>query len=95
MVEDLISTRRQRPGGSNRCSPGRGRGAGYRQHFHLWDAEGAWTGWRRPRLKNVSLTNFDVIAQVAAEDGYIDSADITRLIAFRNNPATSWIGGNA
>ena len=48
------------------------------------------------KVKNVSLTNFDVIAQVAAEDGYIDSADITRLIAFRNNPSDeSWIGGNA
>ena len=48
------------------------------------------------KVKNVSLTNFDVIAQVAAEDGYIDSADIARLIAFRNNPSDeSWIGGNA
>ena len=44
----------------------------------------------------MSLTNFDVIAQVAAEDGYIDSADIARLIAFRDNPSDeSWIGGNA
>lgn len=48
------------------------------------------------KVKNVSLTNFDVIAQVAAEDGYIDSADIARLIAFRDNPSDeSWIGGNA
>ena len=46
-------------------------------------------------VKNVSLTNFDVIAQAAAEDGYIDSADIVRLIAFRDNPSDeSWIGGN-
>ena len=45
-------------------------------------------------LKNVSLTNFDVIAQVAAETGYIEEADVARLIAFRNNPADeSWIGG--
>ena len=47
------------------------------------------------KVKNVSLTNFDVIAQAAAEDGYIDSADIARLIAFRDNPSDeSWIGGN-
>lgn len=45
-------------------------------------------------VKNVSLTNFDVIAQVAAEEGYIQSSDIARLIAFRNNPSDeSWIKG--
>ena len=45
-------------------------------------------------LKNVSLTNFDVIAQVAAETGYIEESDVARLIAFRNNPSDeSWIGG--
>ncbi len=44
-------------------------------------------------VKNVSLTNFDVIAEVAAEEGYIKDEDIARLIAFRNNPADeSWIG---
>ena len=46
-------------------------------------------------LKNVSLTNFDVIAQVAADTGYIKPEDVSRLIAFRNNPSDeSWIGGN-
>ncbi|MBQ7598166.1 MAG: orotate phosphoribosyltransferase [Clostridia bacterium] len=45
-------------------------------------------------VKNVSLTNFDEIAAVAAEEGYIATADIARLIAFRNNPSDeSWIGG--
>ena len=44
-------------------------------------------------VKNVSLTNFDVIAQVAAEEGYIAPEDVARLIAFRNNPSDeSWIG---
>ena len=44
-------------------------------------------------VKNVSLTNFDVIAEVAAESGYIRQEDVARLIAFRNNPADeSWIG---
>ena len=43
-------------------------------------------------IKNVSLTNFDVIAQVAADEGYIKPEDIQRLIAFRNNPTDeSWI----
>lgn len=46
-------------------------------------------------VKNVSLTNFDCIATVAAEQGYIKEEDIKRLIAFRNNPSDeSWIGGN-
>ena len=47
-------------------------------------------------VKNVSLTNFDVIADVAAEENYIKTTDIARLIAFRNNPSDeSWIkGGN-
>ncbi len=45
-------------------------------------------------LVNYSLTNFDCIAQVAAETGYIKDSDIARLIAFRNNPSDeSWIGG--
>ncbi len=43
-------------------------------------------------LKNVSLTNFDAICEVAAKEGYIKEDDISRLIAFRNNPSDeSWI----
>ena len=46
-------------------------------------------------VKNISLTNFDAICQVASEEGYIAPDDISRLIAFRNNPSDeSWIGGN-
>lgn len=46
-------------------------------------------------VKNVSLTNFDAIAEVAAEEGYIEKGDIERLIKFRNNPSDeSWIKGN-
>ena len=45
-------------------------------------------------LKNISLTNFDTIVEVAAETGYIQAADKERLIAFRNNPSDeSWIKG--
>lgn len=42
-------------------------------------------------VKNVSLSNFDAVAEVAAEEGYIKESDIARLIAFRNNPSDeSW-----
>lgn len=45
-------------------------------------------------VKNFSLTNFDVIVEVAAQEGYIKKDDIERLVAFRNNPSDeSWIGG--
>ena len=43
-------------------------------------------------VKNVSLTDFDCVAEVAAESGYVKESDIARLIAFRNNPSDeSWI----
>ena len=43
------------------------------------------------KVKNVSLTSFDVIAEEAAEQGYIRPEDVRRLIAFRNNPSDeSW-----
>ncbi|MBO6062058.1 MAG: orotate phosphoribosyltransferase, partial [Clostridia bacterium] len=46
-------------------------------------------------VENTSLTDFDVIARVAAEEGYIAPADVARLIAFRNDPADeSWIGAS-
>ena len=44
-------------------------------------------------VKNISLTNFDVVVETAAEEGYIKPEDVQRLIAFRNNPSDeSWIG---
>jgi orotate phosphoribosyltransferase len=43
------------------------------------------------KVGNVSLTNFDVIARVAAEEGYIREEDVRRLIAFRDHPEDeSW-----
>ena len=46
------------------------------------------------RVENHSLTNFDVIAQTAAQEGYILPDDVSRLIAFRDNPTDeSWIRG--
>ncbi|MBR5756377.1 MAG: orotate phosphoribosyltransferase [Firmicutes bacterium] len=44
------------------------------------------------QVKNVSLCNFDVIAKVAAEEGYIAKDDVERLMQFRSNPSDeSWI----
>ena len=45
------------------------------------------------KVKNISLTNFDVVAETAAQEGYIRPEDLARLIAFRDNPSDeSWIG---
>ena len=45
-------------------------------------------------VTNYSLTDFDCIAKVAAETGYIREEDVVRLIQFRNNPSDeSWIKG--
>ena len=49
----------------------------------------------KANVKNISLTNFDTIAQVAADKGFIATEDIARVIAFRNNPSDeSWMRGN-
>ena len=46
-------------------------------------------------VENHSLTDFDHIAAVAAQQGYIKPEDVARLLAFRDNPSDeSWIGGN-
>ena len=43
-------------------------------------------------VKNVSLSNFDVLVQVEAEKGYIRPEQVERLIRFRNNPSDeSWM----
>lgn len=41
---------------------------------------------------NYSLTNFDIVTEVAAEEGYISKDDIARLKKFRDDPSDeSWI----
>jgi len=51
---------------------------------------------KEAEIENTSLTDFDTIAQTAAEENYIRPSDVARLIAFRDNPSDeSWIGGNA
>lgn len=42
---------------------------------------------KEANVVNYSLSNFDVLAEVAAEEGYISEKDIVKLKAFRNNPS--------
>ena len=45
-------------------------------------------------VKNVSLCDLDSLVKVAAESGYIQSADQERILKFRGNPSDeSWIKG--
>lgn len=45
-------------------------------------------------IRNVSLTDFDTVAETAVEMDYIRQDDKGRLIAFRDNPSDeSWIHG--
>ena len=95
VVEDLIST-----GGSvievvNVLREAGARVLGIVSIFTYGMAKGL-DRLREARVENTSLTNFDAVVAVAAEEGYIAPADVDRLIAFRNNPSDeSWIGGTA
>ena len=47
---------------------------------------------KEAEVVNHSLTNFDTIAKVAGEEGYIAKEDVERVLAFRDNPSDeSWI----
>ncbi|HHU23237.1 MAG TPA: orotate phosphoribosyltransferase [Clostridiales bacterium] len=93
LVEDLIST-----GGSviNAAKALREAGAeilGVVSIFTYGMAEGG-DSLARAGLQYVSLTDFDVLVEIAAELGYIKSEDVKRLIAFRDNPTDeSWMKG--
>ncbi len=44
-------------------------------------------------VKNVSLTDFDALVEVAADEGYIKIEDKEKLLLFRDNPSDeSWMG---
>ena len=44
------------------------------------------------KMVNHSLSNMSVLAQVAAEEGYITQDDVAKLLAFRDNPSdASWM----
>ena len=43
-------------------------------------------------VRNVSLTDFDAVVAVAAEEGYVRATDADRLLRFRDDPSDeSWI----
>ncbi len=45
-------------------------------------------------VRNVSLTDFDTVCEIAAQQNYIAPDDVTRLRAFRDNPSDeSWMNG--
>lgn len=44
------------------------------------------------QVENVSLSNLDVLVEVAAKEGYIAPEDVDRLLKFRDNPSDeSWM----
>ena len=44
------------------------------------------------QVRNISLSDFDALCEVASEEGYIQKSDIERLLAFRANPSDeSWM----
>lgn len=50
---------------------------------------------KEANVKNISLTDFDTVIEVAAETGYIQEKDVARLKKFRDNPSDeSWIKEN-
>ena len=51
---------------------------------------------REANVKNVSLTDFDTVVEIAAREKYIAAEDAARLLAFRDDPADeSWIKNGA
>lgn len=44
------------------------------------------------QVKNISLTNFDTVVEIAAQSGRIPEEAVSRLLAFRDNPSDeSWM----
>ena len=47
------------------------------------------------KIRNVSLSNLDYVAEVAGEEGYIKPEDVEKVLKFRADPwDESWIGGD-
>lgn len=91
IVEDLIST-----GGSvidvvNVLREGGAEVLGIVSIF-TYNMEKSQKALEDANVKNVSLSNFDVMVEIAAKNGYIKEEDKEKLIKFRNNPNDeSWI----
>ena len=91
VVEDLIST-----GGSVIDTVNALRDAGAEvigiASIFTYGMEKGLKRLKEANVKNVSLTDFDAVAEVAAEKGYIGREDIAKIIAFRDNPSDeSWM----
>lgn len=91
VVEDLIST-----GGSVIDVVDALRGAGAEVlgivSIFTYNMQKSKTKLEEANVKNISLSNFDALVEVAAEEGYISKDAIEKLIAFRDNPSDeSWI----
>jgi orotate phosphoribosyltransferase len=91
VVEDLIST-----GGSVIDVVNALRDAGAEVlgivSIFTYNMEKSKTKLSEANVKNISLSNFDALVEVAAEEGYISKDAIEKLIAFRDNPSDeSWI----
>ena len=60
----------------------------------VMEIKNLWVDMPGETVRNVSLTDFDVIAQAAARQSYIRPEDVARLLAFRDNPSDeSWMKG--
>ncbi len=91
VVEDLVST-----GGSVSEVVGTLRTAGVEvigiASIFTYNMKKSLDRLGEANIKNISLTDFDCIVKVAANEGYIGKKDIKRLISFRDNPLDeSWI----
>ncbi len=61
--------------------------------IYTYNMEKSVTRFKEAGVENTSLTDFDTVVRIAAQEGYITESDIQRLISFRNNPSDeSWIG---
>jgi orotate phosphoribosyltransferase len=40
----------------------------------------------KANIQNISLTNLDVLVQIAVKEGFIKENDIEKLLKFRDNP---------
>ena len=91
VVEDLVSTAGSAIEGVNILREAGADVLGIVSIF-TYDMKKGHERLKEAEISNISLTNFDTIAEVAAEEGYIKEEDISALKAFRDNPSDeSWI----
>lgn len=60
--------------------------------IYTYNLESAVKNFKDYNVKNISLTNFDAVMEIAKEYNYISDEDIKKIVAFRKNPTDeSWI----